>query len=152
MIRYTRSKSSIFLLEILINVLLFSILCVCSLQFFIKAYQLSENTTTLHQAVTACSNVASIYEAGNGSTDSIFEAYPYAIHVNEQTLIFFDENYNECSKDQAAYYILIEKSDMTATTVDIRFYKNGEDACYSIQACNYQPLTPSSIKEVADYE
>ena len=50
MIRYERTKSSMFLMEILINILLFSLLCICSLQFFIKALNLTENTTTLQGA------------------------------------------------------------------------------------------------------
>lgn len=148
MISYQRTRSSIFLMEIIINILLFSVLCVCSLQFFIKAYQLTENTTTLHHAVTACSNVASVYESGNGSIDIIYEAYPYAIHVNEQTLIYLDENYNECDREHGIYYILIEKAKSEVDTISIRFYKTGEEACYSIKACNYQPLTPLDSMEV----
>lgn len=152
MIRYQRTKSSMFLMEIIINVLLFSILCVYSLQFFMKAYQLTENTTTLHHAVTACSNVASIFESGNGEMDIIYDFYPYAIHVEEKTLIYFDEDYNECDREHGIYYILIEKADTSVNKINIRFYKTGEEACYSIEACNYQPLTPSTAKEVAVYE
>lgn len=152
MMRYQRTKSSMFLMEIIINLLLFSVLCVCSLQFFIKAYQLTENTTTLHHAVTACSSVASVYESGNGEMDIVYDVYPYAIHVNEQTLIYLDENYNECDREHGIYYILIEKADTRLNKINIRFYKTGEEACYSIQACNYQPLTPSNLEEVAVYE
>lgn len=152
MMRYQRTKSSMFLMEIIINLLLFSVLCVCSLQFFIKAYQLTENTTTLHHAVTACSNVASVYESGNGKMDIIYDVYPYAIQVNEQTLIYLDENYNECDREHGIYYLLIERADTQVNKINIRFYKNGGDFCYSIQACNYEPLTPSSLGEVAVYE
>lgn len=152
MIHYQRTKSSMFLMEIIINILLFSVLCVCSLQFFIKAYQLSENTTTLHHAVTACSNVASLYEAGNGDIDTLLGAYPYAISTNEQIIIYYDENYNDCQKDDRAYYILVERADTSIHKINIRFYNQKEEFCYSIQACNYQPLTPSDIEEAADYE
>ena len=78
MIRYERSKSSIFLLEILINILLFSVLCVCSLQFFIKSYQLTDNTTTLHHAVTACNNVAAVFQSGDGTLASVEEVFSYS--------------------------------------------------------------------------
>lgn len=152
MIRYQRTRSSMFLMEIIVNLLLFSMLCVCSLQFFIKAYQLTENTTTLHHAVTACSNVASVYESGNGETNIIYDTYPYAIYVNDQILIYYDENYNECDREHGAYYILVERADTTVNKISIRFYNTANESCYSIQACNYQPLTPSTMEEVTIYE
>ena len=151
MMRYQRTKSSLFLMEIIINLLLFCVLCVCSLQFFVKAYKLTEHTTTLHHAVTACSNVASIYESGNGKTDIIFDTYSYAIHMNQQILIYLDKDYNECDHEHAMYYILIEEENSDLNQIQIRFYKIGDEACYSITACNYQPLTPAT-KGVSIYE
>lgn len=145
MIRYERSKSSMFLMEILINILLFSLLCVCSLQFFIKALNLSEDTTTLHHAVTACNNVAAIYETGDGSTEDIWETYPYALHVNEQILIYFDESYEECSREEGVYYILVNECTSDIPSVEISFYEIDGEAYYSITAFHYQPLTPSVV-------
>ena len=152
MMRYQRTKSSMFLMEIIINLLLFCVLCVCSLQFFVKSYRLTEHTTTLHHAVTACSNVASIYESGNGTTDIIFDTYPYAIHANQQILIYLDKDYNECDYEHGMYYILVEQEESDLNKIEIRFYKIDEEACYSITACNYQPLTPATAKGVAIYE
>lgn len=145
MMQYERTKSSLFLMEIIMNLLLFSILCVCSLQFFMKAYHLTEKTTTLHYAVTACANIASIYESGNGEMDIIYDAYPYAIHSDNQVHIYLDKNYDECDHEHGAYYILIDKVESPVNTVDIQFYAVDGTLCYSIQACNYQPLTPTSI-------
>lgn len=148
MIRYERSKSSMFLLEILINILLFSILCVCSLQFFIKSYQLTENTTTLHHAVTACNNVAAVYEAGDGSIAPIADAFPNAISEKGLTYIYLDENYQECDSQDVAYYITVEEMVSDISSIHISFYKNGEDASYSITAYHYQPLTPATVDAV----
>ena len=148
MIRYERSKSSMFLLEILINILLFSFLCVCSLQFFIKSYQLTENTTILHHAVTACNNVAAVYEAGDGSLTSITENFPNVISENGQSFIYLDENYQECDSQNVIYYITIEEMNSDIPSIHISFYKNGEDASYSIDAYCYQPLTPATVDAV----
>lgn len=145
MIRYERSKSSMFLLEILINILLFSILCVCSLQFFIKSYQLTENTTTLHHAVTACNNVAAVYQSGSASTASIQKAFPNAIVDNGLIYIYFDENYQECDAQHVAYYITICERVTNIPSLTITFYKNGEDATYSIDVYHYEALTPADI-------
>ena len=145
MIRYERSKSSMFLLEILINILLFSILCVCSLQFFIKSYQLTESTTTLHRAVSVCNNIASLYKTSNNSWDAIIENYPDAIEESGLLYIYLDENYHECDSLDVAYYITIEKQVTSIPSVCITFYKNGEEASYSMDVYHYQALTPAEI-------
>ena len=57
-----QSKNRIFLLEITINLLLFSALLIVGLLFFIKTHKLTEETQVLHEAVNACSNAASAYK------------------------------------------------------------------------------------------
>ena len=141
--RFEHSKASMFLLEILINILLFSVLCVCSLQFFIKSYQITENTTTLHHAVTACNNVAAIYQANNGSTKAIQQTFPKAIVENGDIYIYFDENYQECDSQNIAYYIIVSEQHSVIPSVQISFYKNGSEATYSIDAYHYQAQTPT---------
>ena len=145
MIRYERSKSSMFLLEILINILLFSVLCVCSLQFFIKSYQLTERTTSLHHAVSACNNIASIYKASNGSLDAISATYPDAIEEGGLLYIYLDKDYQECDSQDVAYYITISKQVSTVPSICITFYKNGEEATYTMDVYHYQALTPADI-------
>lgn len=145
MIRYERSKSSMFLFEILINILLFSFLCVCSLQFFIKSYQLTENTTTLHHAVTACNNVAAVYQAGDGTTTSITKTFSNAISENGQIYIYLDENYQECDSQNVVYYLTVDEISSDIPSIHISFYKNGEDVSYSIDVYHYQPLTPATV-------
>lgn len=151
MIRYERTKSSMFLLEILINILLFSVLCVCSLQFFIQSYQLTENTTTLHQAVTACNNVAAVYEASDASVDAISAAFSGAITENSVIYIYFDENYQECDSQNVAYYLTVEQLKSTIPAIRISYYKNGEDAIYSIDTYHYQPLTPTTVNATGGF-
>lgn len=151
MIHYERTKSSMFLMEILINILLFSLLCVCSLQFFIKALNLTDNTTTLHHAVTACNNVAAIYETSNGQLEDIWNTYSYALHVDNQVIIYFDENYEECSRENSSYYIYVKELESTIPSVEISF-QSDTTAYYQIQAFHYQPLTPSTINQVVESE
>ena len=55
--QYRHSKSSLFLMEIILNILFFSILATFCVQIFFKGYQLSKSTEKLHQAVTACTSI-----------------------------------------------------------------------------------------------
>lgn len=151
MIRYQRTKSSMFLMEILINILLFSILCVCSLQFFMKSLHLTDETTTLHHAVTACSSVASVYEAGDSSIDCILEAYPHALHTVNKIIIYYDESFIECQRENASYYVHITGNVEVTSKILIEFYAKDE-VIYSITACHYEPLTPGDIEYTGSEE
>ena len=59
--KHTHSKNSLFLMEIILNLLLFSVLLVVGLQFFIHAHTRTEETTQLHQAVSSCASVTACH-------------------------------------------------------------------------------------------
>lgn len=146
------SPNSIFLMELLFNILLFSILLMIGLQFFIKSHTLIQKTTELHYAVTLCSNVASIFEnqKNTGSISDISVQFPYCTNMKDQTFIYFDRNFEECRKKHAAYYILVSPASETEYTnlssANISFFSSDKTPVYSLTAYNYQSLTPS-IKE-----
>lgn len=149
---YKPSKSSIFLFEIIINILLFSILLCISLQFFIKSYHLTNDTGNLHQAVTACNNVANIYESGDGSLASVLEEYSHSINTNQQVIIYLDKNFCESTSDDSEFSIKIELLPNDISTpqlhqANISCYHK-EELIYSITANQYTQLTLSLVKEV----
>ena len=148
MMRYERSKSSIFLLEILINILLFSVLCVCSLQFFTKSYQLTSSTTTLHHAVTACNNVAAVFQSGDGSLEPIESIFSQSFTDGGDLYIYLDENYQECDSQKVAYYIVITQQYTSIPSINVAFYKNGEPMTYNIDVYCYQPIAPADIHAI----
>ena len=145
MIRYERSKSSVFLLEILINILLFCILCVCSLQFFIKSYQLTNKTTNLHHAVTLCNSVAAAFQSGDGSLNAVKNVFDSSFTSGDSLYIYLDKNYQECDSRDVAYYITVSPQHTSIPSVEISFYENGYDSTYCIEVYHYQPLTPVII-------
>lgn len=147
------SKNSVFLFEIILNLLLFSMLITVGLSFFIKTHTLTNKTSQLHHAVACCSNVATVFEAGNGTLDNLMDLYPYSICMNDKMIIYLDENYNEISSNNYTYSIIItllsEQEYANLHKIDITFYDDSSSEIYSIKACNYNALTPSSLyKEV----
>ena len=146
------SPNSIFLMELLFNILLFSVLLMIALQFFIKSHTLTQKTTELHYAVTLCSNVASIFEHQK-NTDPISDIsvqFPYCTNMKKQTFIYFNKNFEECKKENAVYHILVspvlETEYANLSSATISFFTSDETQIYSLTAYNYQPLTPS-LKE-----
>ena len=96
-----QSKNRIFLLEITINLLLFSALLIVGLLFFIKTHKLTEETQVLHEAVNACSNAASAYEQEHGDLNAVSSLFDGSICADEKLFIYLDKSYHPCDKDDA---------------------------------------------------
>lgn len=136
----THSRTSIFLMEIIINLFLFSILMIVGLQFFIRTHTLTETTSRLHQAVASCKSVASVFENGNGSRNDFTEFYPYAVSLDNKILLFLDSDFQECRKKNACYYITItvrETETAGLTKAHITCSTKDNQVIYTLNACHY---------------
>ncbi len=69
-----RSKSGVFLMEILFAILFFSIAGAVCLELFTKAFTLSRGAKRLNAAVTLCQGAASVIQARG--TDGLVACYP----------------------------------------------------------------------------
>lgn len=142
--RQKSSGSSLFLMEIIVNILLFAILlCVC-LQFFARSHKLTQTTTSLERAVTVCSNVASIYENGNGNLDCIALEYPNCVSFDDHMVIYLDENMLECDSHNNEYTLEVAFVDADLNSnlkkITIQCQKDSE-TLYEITVCNYRQLS-----------
>ena len=143
--RFQRSKSSLFLMEIILNILLFSVLLVVGLQFFIKTHLLTRETFALQEAVTCSSNIASIYQSGDGSLDVVKEHYPNAVVVRDQLFIYFNENFSECSKEESSYSSTVSLlQSKNINTVNITIYTKEHEELYSLDVSHLTLSSPSS--------
>ena len=145
----SHSKSGLFMIELLINLLLFCLLCGCGLMFFIKSFNLTTDATALHHAVGITTSVAGIYETGDGSFAPLLEMYPDAAWEDKYLCIYLNEYYSPCTKDETAFYIMAEQLDNTVDKIRIDFYNSNGEVLYSIPACHYTPATLGVTKEVA---
>lgn len=131
-------------MEILLNILLFSVLLVVGLQFFSKTHTLTQKTEHLHQAVTSCNNVAAIFESGDGTANDILTVYPYSVNLDSKVVVYLDKNFNDCKKGQAKYYItakLDKSSSAQLSTLTIRCRTmDKKELLYELNASHYTPL------------
>ena len=96
--QYRHSKSSLFLMEIILNILFFSILATFCVQIFFKGYQLSKSTEKLHQAVTACTSIAEICQSTDSPEETLSSIYPESTSLNETILIYYNKDFLACGK------------------------------------------------------
>lgn len=83
------SRSSLFLMELVIVILFFSLASAVCVRLFVKAHQMDQNTVNLNHAMMWIQNYA-----------EEFRSYPF---VTSET-IFFDKDWNACENSSSALY------------------------------------------------
>lgn len=102
--KYTKSKSSLFLMEFIITLMLFSICGAVCMKLFAATDALSKKTTELNNAVACAQGFAEVMRGTDGSMDSIMEVYPTAIKGDENFFeVFYDGDFKECEYSEAIY-------------------------------------------------
>lgn len=140
-----RSHSqSVFLMEIVLNILIFSMLLTICLQLVMKARRLTGETVMLHRAVTCCNNAASIYRAGDGSFTTLQNEYTYSVDTKKLLIVYLDDHFVPCRKGQHAYTMTIAAAEALTDRMDgvTISCQKGESVIYSMEAYRYTPLTP----------
>ncbi len=134
-----RNKSSLFLMELVINLLLFCILCGCGLMFFIKSTNLTRSTTDLHQAVRITTSIASAFEAGDGTLNSLQSVHPACDYKNKdvtdvnaietnmpEAILYYNEDFKPCSMTHGYYKVTVDLTEGPVNKATIVFYNEKE--------------------------
>lgn len=139
--QYRHSKSGLFLIEIMLNILFFSVLVTICLQLFFKAHNLSTDTAVLHRAVTACSSIAEVYQSTPDGEEMILNIYPESIILNNTIIIYFDHTFDSCAEFESRYRVILSE-DTSAHTLHISFCRKDEaDPIYQLSVSSYLPKT-----------
>ena len=137
-----------FLLEILLDILLFAILLIVILNLFIKAHRLTNQTEQLHQAVSICADIADMYQSSDGQMDAIKAHYPNCNLSDAQSIIYLNDDFTEASRDEHKYKVVVSQVDASAlafngSAIEIECFDADNHSIYKLRACHY------NAKEVA---
>lgn len=77
MLKKTSSRSGLFLLELIISILFFSMASAVCIRLFVQAHIMDRDNRNLTQSVKLCENIAEIYTASDGDLDTLRDLYPY---------------------------------------------------------------------------
>lgn len=136
------AKNSVILLEMIINILLFSVLLVVGLTFFIKTHTMTKDTKLLHQAVTCCDNAATVFESSNADSSVFAAQYPDCVISDEKIFIYYDNDFKECSAKDSVYKVIVSLSSLDRTTnAHIQFLDKDNSEIFTITTSIYAPLT-----------
>lgn len=109
------NRSSLFLLEIIIAILFFSMVSAVCLRAFAKSHTLSQQASDMNSSISNMENVAELLRSVNPgdltNSDSISETlqtiYPELSMQDNTWDIYFDSDWKSCSAAEAAYEITI---------------------------------------------
>ena len=99
------SKSSLFLMELIIAILFFSIASAVCIQLFAKSHTLSTNTVNQNQAVLHAQNLAESYLALEGDLQQISPLFESSVSdfTENKLFLFFDAAWLPTSAENASF-------------------------------------------------
>lgn len=147
----THSKTSLFLMEIIIAIFFFSLSSAICLRLFVSAHTLSQHDSDLNNALLWSQSLSESFYGCNGNLLMIKNLYPDSFLSDGETegdgtiIIFFDKDWNvvDNSLGDASYeaMINIKKDSAKAVYSDIKEYDvayEGEAIVGNIAVINIQ--------------
>ena len=119
------SKSSLFLLELMISIVFFALAAAGCVQVFAKAHMLSQEAGRLDMAVSVAQSLAE----------------EYGMQKTEVSLRYYDEQGNICGEDDGVYLAEIAQTEedgmnqIHITVIDVE----KQDTLYTLQTASYLP-------------
>lgn len=149
----THSKSSIMLLEIMINICFFAVLISICLVLLFRALRISNHSEDLNHSVTLVNTAASLYEECNGDTKAMEHFYSHAVTEKGGLCIYYDGDYQESTKKDASFVLQIQTrvDESDDPTASLKFLEAETDrTIYEEEIFLHLPLTrePSAERQV----
>lgn len=144
MTRRNRAKSSsLFLLELILAILFFSIASAVCVQFFVKSHLLSLKAKELNSSVTEVSSIAELINVSEdlaAAIEMIHSEYPTAdVSDTNKLLVYYDKDFLPCDAKEAQYCLLasfIQDGTMLTGQLDMTDIKSG-DSIYSFEVAHH---------------
>ena len=142
--RYLKSKTSLFLMELIITILLFAACGAVCVKLFVTSHVMTKETVELNEAVSIAQGFAEVMRATDGDIDSVLEHSPSAVHGGEGFFeVFYNEDFDVCEFSEAAYVSDVTMSpngaiqNMEVRVVRLSDYKD----IYTLNATKYMNRT-----------
>lgn len=139
--RMSNSRSSLFLIELIIAILFFSLVSAVCLKAFTRSHILNQNAQDLNAALMRVESTAELLRAGE-QTD---------------TTAFYSSSWETCEEKKAAYIVTVkEKTDSTGDSASglttYRITAKNLDTGRKIYSLNVTCRTANSTKEDTGHE
>lgn len=147
----TNTRSSLFLMELIVAILFFSLASAVCLRMFTKSHQLSTEAATQNHAVNQTGNVTELmrYDLTH-ETHMLADEYPDAKITDtfDESYIYYDGNWKPCEKANTVYTLAIREttSSETLKKYELKIYDSNSSFVYAL------PLSVHIAQEVTVHE
>lgn len=135
------SKASLYLMELMISVLFFSISSAVCVQLFVKAHLVNKETDIRTHAVLAVQNTAEYFLISGGDKEKTLSYYADYSENSNQVTVYFDNTFMPCREDAASYieHITFTQDDtFSYANIEMRDTK-GTNTYYELDIKKYRP-------------
>lgn len=136
--RNRTSKSSLFLMELIIAILFFAIASGMCMQIFVKAHLITKQTNREQNAVVASDSVIAALKNASGDLNQVASLFEGKIE-NEQVTIWLNESFQITSSNQSMYYIAVTREDVDQYMITVR-EQNSEKQILKQSIFCHEPL------------
>lgn len=99
----TTSKTSLFLMELIVTILFFSLASTVCIQLFVKAHLLGKETTIQNHSIVLAQNIAESFYQFEGDTASMCSLLEGTMDQENSFSLYRDAEWNACDKADAAF-------------------------------------------------
>lgn len=130
-------RSSLFLLELIIAILFFSLASTVCVRFFVNSHTMEAQSMELNHAVNAATSVAEILRNTENPYASLQTEFSLGERKDDTFQIYYDEYWVPCAAKQAVYKLSLQTENTDSFlngTIDV--YK-GETSLYTLTVNKY---------------
>ncbi len=157
--RNRAKSSSLFLLELILAILFFSLASAVCVQFFVKSHILGKDARSLDHAVNECSGIAEIVNTSGGTdealdvitevySDATVEAYEENGDIPAISIrIYYNKGFTLCTESEGVYTLQTELWEQgRMLTAGISMMGAEEDPIYELTVKHYLQRRNSDAK------
>lgn len=105
-------SSSLFLMELILAILFFSVASGVCVQFFVRSHLLSRDSEALNHAVNECAGIAEAVCTTDGAAEAaalLRELYPKAdqSEAGSELVIYYNDTFEPCTEESAAWRLTV---------------------------------------------
>ncbi|MBR5359710.1 MAG: hypothetical protein IK123_02370 [Lachnospiraceae bacterium] len=98
------SRSSLFLMEMIVTILFFSLAAAICVKCFVSAHMMGKETYELNHAIAIATGYAEVMRGTDGDIDSIMTVLPDAVKGDDSyIMLFYDDQFRPCEAENAVY-------------------------------------------------
>lgn len=106
-IKRRTNSNALFLIELILAILFFSIASAVCIQLFVKAHTISKKSSDLTAAVTQVQSAAEIIKTYHGNVEDVINLLD-ATQTGQKLTVSYDSDWSRVANDQAVYQMIIE--------------------------------------------